>query len=617
MLKKTLFCILIFATSLLLANDTLDDFINEQIEVEAKFLDQNLSLDEKVLIKKEQEMAYHKFFFQYAANSKENLEAKNPYNTEINRLKLSARSNKYKGNTNAVMRDEVLLQSQNARNMIRKMLHETLQLASNTTRTQFKEKVKDVIIKYLSNYQPINENTYLNLEQNASSPIVASLLLAVKNHSSLDNVINTFSSTLTENSTNIYVTSRIAGSKYLSMVNAVNTTAYGLKVNSYLAAVNLNLAKIIIIFTIILIIFTVNRLLNFTINRILCHFKIKQEDIEYINARITKLLSVITSLMIIHIVILVFMDTTDSFINMNRVFGIGYIVLIATLLYRTTNVVAYIKMEQIKKSKILKNEVMNLTIKTISGLILLLALIAILKILGVNLTALLSGLGIAGAAVAFAAKDSIANFFGSVSILVGDVFEQGDWIETKDVNGTVVEIGLRASTIRTFDNALISIPNSELANFSVKNWSRRSIGRRIKMNIGVTYQSDFKNIRMAIVDIRTMLKEHPGIANQRTEYDNSYRQSKLVSLEDFNGVKRSTLVYMDEFTDSSINILIECFSLSVEREEWLNIKEDIMFKIAEILSKNNLDFAYPSLMLHYADKENKNASETTISQDNF
>jgi MscS family membrane protein len=261
-------------------------------------------------------------------------------------------------------------------------------------------------------------------------------------------------------------------------------------------------------------------------------------------------------------------------------------------------------MESIRSSKILRNEVINLLIKVVNGFIFLVAIIAILKIFGMDLTALLSGLGIAGAAVAFAAKDSIANIFGSVSILLGDVFEQGDWIETKDVNGTVVDIGLRASTIRTFDNALISIPNSELANTGVKNWSRRNIGRRIKMNIGVTYESNFKDIRQAIVDIRDMLKEHPGIANERTTYQHSYREAKLVSMEDFKGVKRTTLVYMDEFADSSINILVYCFSRSVVWSEWLEVKEDVMFKIADILTKNNLDFAYPSLKLHYSEDKN-------------
>ena len=202
--------------------------------------------------------------------------------------------------------------------------------------------------------------------------------------------------------------------------------------------------------------------------------------------------------------------------------------------------------------------------------------------------------------MAFAAKDSIANIFGSISILAGDLFEQGDWIEIDNMDGTVVEIGLRATTIRTFDNALISIPNFKLVNEGIKNWSRRSIGRRIKMKIGVTYESDFNHIREAVEEIRLMLKEHPGIANERTQFQSYYRQPKIISAEDFKGVKRTTLVYMDEFADSSINILIYCFSRSVVWQEWLSVKEDVMYKIAEILKKFDLDFAYPAITVHQA-----------------
>jgi MscS family membrane protein len=207
-------------------------------------------------------------------------------------------------------------------------------------------------------------------------------------------------------------------------------------------------------------------------------------------------------------------------------------------------------------------------------------------------------LGIGGFAIAFAAKDSIANIFGSLSILAGDLFQQGDWIEIDHMDGTVVEIGLRATTIRTFDNALISIPNFKLVNEGIKNWSRRSIGRRIKLKIGVTYESDFKAIRQAVEEIREMLLQHPDIANERTKFQSFYRQPKIISTEDFKGVKRTTLVYMDEFADSSINILVYCFSRSVIWQEWLAVKEDVMYKIAEILKKNHLDFAYPAMTIY-------------------
>jgi MscS family membrane protein len=118
------------------------------------------------------------------------------------------------------------------------------------------------------------------------------------------------------------------------------------------------------------------------------------------------------------------------------------------------------------------------------------------------------------------------------------------------------------------------------------------------MTLSLTYESDFKHIKQAILEIREMLKNHQGIANQSTEYRDEYRQSKLVSTEDYQGVKRTSLVYMDTFSDSSIDILVYCFSRTVAWDEWLAVKEDVMFKIADILKKNHLEFAYPTLTLH-------------------
>jgi MscS family membrane protein len=411
-----------------------------------------------------------------------------------------------------------------------------------------------------------------------------------------------------ENSSNIYRTALLSKSKLFTFVSNINQSKIGQTISDYLSPFGIDTAKVILIIIIILFIVFVQKFITFLINRFLHHHNLRDDDIEYIHSHITSIFKTITSLVIIHVVIVVVLGFDSKSISVSKVFAILYIVLNALLLYRITNTIAYLKIERMKSNAALKNEVVNLSLKAINGLIILLAIIAILKVIGVDLTAVLSGLGIAGAAVAFAAKDSIANIFGSIAILAGDIFEQGDWIETNHADGTVVEIGLRATTIRTFDNALISVPNFELSNTGVKNWTRRRIGRRIKMKIGVTYESDFANIKRAIEEIRVMLKEHPGIANEHTSFLNSDRHAKLVSIEDFKGIKRTTLVYMDEFADSSINILLYCFTRTVVWNEWLEIKEDLMYKIADILKENNLEFAYPTLTIHKAsevDNENQ------------
>ena len=234
MLKKILFLILLFSTHFLLANDLLDDFIDEQIKVEAQFFDQNLSLDKKVDIKKKQVLQYGTFFLQYAADKEKNLQESNPYRGKISRLKLRLNDNKYRGNTNAVKRDEVLLKGYAARNMIRDILHDTLMETRNKSKEFFKDKVNEIIEKSFSIYKPLDKSNYLTTDQNQTSPIVQSINLAFQKQTYLNNVANTFSSELVENAPIIYRTARISSSKFLCFVNKVNSSPAGKKLNTYL-----------------------------------------------------------------------------------------------------------------------------------------------------------------------------------------------------------------------------------------------------------------------------------------------------------------------------------------------------------------------------------------------
>lgn len=603
-MKKLLFILLIFTGTFLFAaekTDTLDTFINQQIKVEKQLTDDNITIDKKIKIKKEQVQDYQEFFLNYAVSRDKYLALKNPYKDDIYRLKLQLKSHKHRGRKTAILKDELLLAQYDLKNSIHNTLQEALRYTHSKSKEFYKDKIGEVLVKHFSNYKPIERKKYLLDDKNASSPVIESLAEPYDETVYLQYVTNTFSSELVENSSNIYRTASLSNSKLFSFLSKLNKSDFAYKTNKYLDKVDLDIAKIILILLVIVIIILMQKITNFIVKRILIHYKLKEDDIEYINSNITYIFNIITSLIIINLIVVIVLGIDSKSISISKIFAVLYVILTAVLLYRITNTIAYLKMERMKKSEALRDEVVNLSIKVINGFIILVAIIAILKVIGVDLTAVLSGLGIAGAAVAFAAKDSIANVFGSVAILAGDVFEQGDWIETSSVGGTVVEIGLRATTIRTFDNALISVPNFELSNNGVKNWSRRSIGRRIKMNIGITYESDFNDIKKAIEEIREMLKDHSGIANEHTSYLNSTRQAKLVSIEDLKGIKRTTLVYMDEFAGSSINILVYCFSRTVDWAEWLEIKEDVMFKIADILKKNNLEFAYPTMMIHQAD----------------
>ncbi len=599
-MKKLLFLLLIFTSTFVLANNELDTFIDQQIKIEQQLLDSNISVDKRMEIKESQNKVYREFFLQYAVDSTKHLSEEDPYKHIIYKLQLRKKTNEHRGNKNAVLRDELLLRDYEFKSNIRNGLNNLLRISDNNSQDFFKDSINKMLTTHFASYKPIDKERYTPDGNTTSSPVFSELLKALDETIHLEYIANTFSSELIDNASNIYRVASLSGSKIFIFANKVNNTPLAKTINSYLSIIHMDIAQIILIFMIILFILLMQKFISFMTNRFLTHKKLKDDDINYIHTHITKIFNIITSLIIIHLIIVVVIGFETTAINISKVFAIIYIILIAILLYRITNTIAYLKMERMKKSAVLRNEVINLVIKVNNAFIILLAIIAMLKVMGVDLTALLSGLGIAGAAVAFAAKDSIANVFGSIAILAGDVFEQGDWIETPDVNGTVVEIGLRATTVRTFDNALISVPNFELSNSPVKNWTRRRIGRRIKMNVGVTYESDFNDIRQAIEEIKEMLKNHAGIANEHTTFMDAGRQAKLVSIEDLKGIKRTTLVYMDEFSDSSINILIYCFSRTVDWAEWLEIKEDVMYKIADILKQNHLEFAYPTMTIHQA-----------------
>ena len=243
----------------------------------------------------------------------------------------------------------------------------------------------------------------------------------------------------------------------------------------------------------------------------------------------------------------------------------------------------------------LRKELFNLGVQTGKGIIIIVVLTFGLNHFGISLTAIMSTLGVGGLAFALAAKDTLSNLFGGITILFDNVFGMGDWVRIGDVQGTVAEIGLRSTTIRTFDNALITIPNSLVSVSSVMNWNRRAVGRRIKMHVGVTYESDRKDLQQGIEDIRDMLRNHPDISNPTQKYNSRRKKGiKFLSLEDAHGIKSTQLVFLDRYGDFSIDILIYCFARTVDWAEWLAVKEDVMFKIAEILEQNNLEFAYPT-----------------------
>ena len=222
----------------------------------------------------------------------------------------------------------------------------------------------------------------------------------------------------------------------------------------------------------------------------------------------------------------------------------------------------------------LAKEMGNFILKMVKVFIGGIGLASILQVWGINVTALIASLGLGGLAFALAAKDTAANLFGSFAILADKSIRIGEWIRVENVEGIVEDIGMRTTKIRSFEKSLITVPNSIVANAPIENFSRRKV-RRIKMHIGLVYSTTQEQIEKIVSEIRTMLKNHEGIAQNET-----------------------TLVNFDNFNDSSLDIFIYTFTATANWERYLEIREDINLKIMEIVEKNGSEFAFPSRSIY-------------------
>lgn len=594
--------LLIFLTLSLLGNDFFDDFFTKQIKLQTQLQDQNISSEtlEEILV--EEDSIFQKFFADYITkDKKEGGLEQDLYSSEIFRLKRRIQANRQRGNTLAITRDELKLATLAFKQNIWSSMGQVVQATKLDSYEAFAARLQEIIEKRHEKEPSIDLQKYAFVSKIADpDPLIRSIGANLDEYRYIQNIHNNLSAELIENAKQVYKAGAVYRYGILSLAVVISDSDAARAIDPYLDYVYLSSAKLVYITAILFLIYVVGKTIVFVLGRLLYFVSSDEEDIWYVFEKTSRPFTVLVIILASELVFTVYSGFSDvSWII--TLYNIAYVFLASFLVYRLGNAIAVVKMEQLHSNKFFRNEVINLGLKVLNGLVALIALIIILKLLNVNLTAILSGLGIGGVAVAFAAKDTIANFFGSVSILLTDLFEQGDWIAVDNMEGTVVEIGLRATTLRTFDNALVAIPNYRLADNGIKNWSRRTMGRRIKMKIGVTYESDMEDIKKAIAEIREMLQNHPGIVTEGTEYMSSERQMKLVSKEDLKGIKRLIMVYLDEFGSSSIDILVYCFSRSVIWSEWQEVKEDVLFKIAEILKANGLGFAYPTMTIHQAE----------------
>lgn len=233
----------------------------------------------------------------------------------------------------------------------------------------------------------------------------------------------------------------------------------------------------------------------------------------------------------------------------------------------------------------LSKEMGNFILTIIKIIIMSIGLGAMLQVWGINVTALVASLGLGGLAFALAAKDAAANLFGSFSLLADKSIRIGEWIKVNGVEGVVEDVGMRTTKIRSFEKSLITVPNQIIANNPIENFSRRGI-RRIKMRIGLTYDTKANDVKNIVEEIKYMLHNHKNISQKDT-----------------------LLVNFETFGDSALSIFVYTFTSTANWANYLEIREDIHFKIMEIVERNNSSFAFPSQSIYVESMPSTNIDE--------
>jgi MscS family membrane protein len=211
--------------------------------------------------------------------------------------------------------------------------------------------------------------------------------------------------------------------------------------------------------------------------------------------------------------------------------------------------------------------------RLVKAFIFLMAVFLIFGVLGFNLNTALAGLGIGTLAVGFGAQQTIANLFGGVSVLGDEVIRVGDVCKFGDRTGTVEDIGLRSTRVRTDERTLLAIPNGTVATINVENLSRRD-KILFKTVLGLHTDTSQDHLRAVLSEIRRVLSEHPKIET------------------------RTMRVRLTELTSSALNVELFCYVMTRDYNEFAAVREELLLNIMNLVEDSGASLASSSQTLY-------------------
>ncbi len=231
-----------------------------------------------------------------------------------------------------------------------------------------------------------------------------------------------------------------------------------------------------------------------------------------------------------------------------------------------------------KKEDKYTGQIVPFFVDTIKLIIVVFGVLVILgSIFGVNVGTLVAGLGIGGLAIALAARETLENLLGSFTIFLDKPFVVGDLVNASGITGVVENVGFRSTRLRTLDKSYVTLPNKKMVDSELDNLSLRT-SRRSNFTVGLTYDTGIDQMKAIVKDIQDYVDNHPN-----TNQDGRVR--------------------FKEFGSSSLNIMVMYFVDTMDWTTYLDVKEEINYRIMEIVKTHEASFAFPSTSL-YIEKNN-------------
>jgi MscS family membrane protein len=259
---------------------------------------------------------------------------------------------------------------------------------------------------------------------------------------------------------------------------------------------------------------------------------------------------------------------------LSRVLSAALVLALTWLLLRAVDVLsARIEQRLVERGQSTATAAVPTGRKAVKGIIFVLAFVAVLDSFGFSVTALVAGLGVGGIAVALAAQKTIENLFGGMTLYGDRPVRVGDFCRFGDKVGTVEEIGIRSTRVRTLDRTVVTIPNAEFSNLQLENFARRDRMRLFSM-IGVRYETTPDQLRYILVEVRKLLYAHERVTADPAR------------------------IRFVGFGAYSLDLELFAYVDTSDWSEFLGIREDIYLRIMEIIEASGTSFAFPSQTLY-------------------